>query len=422
MDLALFLILLALSAVFSASETAYTSLTLIDQKILENKKGRRAKTALYFLRHTDLLITTVLIGNDLVNTALSALATKVTIELWGNAYVGVATGILTFILLVFGEVSPKQIAIHKNLSIALAMAIPLRTLTIILFPVIWFFGGLTLLINKVFGSADRKKLTEDGLRHMTDAAEDAGVVDEYENDLMQRAIHFSETQVKAIMTHRTEVFSLPDSMTFREALPRIIQSGFSRIPVYHGSHENITGVILLKEILQQETRRKISGEPLSALAAKPDFVPESMHMDDLFFRFKHQKQKMAIALDEYGGFSGVVTMEDIVEQLFGEIYDEQEAYQGELLVKSTRYPGSYIVQAELPFQSLADSFTLHPREGEDTDGTVAGYLLDILGDIPRVGQVIDTRYGSFRVLTMTKNRVDAVLFTPARAAEEDDEE
>ena len=228
----------------------------------------------------------MLIGNDLVNTALSALATKVTIELWGNAYVGVATGILTFILLVFGEVSPKQIAIHKNLSIALAMAIPLRTLTIILFPVIWFFGGLTLLINKVFGSADRKKLTEDGLRHMTDAAEDAGVVDEYENDLMQRAIHFSETQVKAIMTHRTEVFSLPDSMTFREALPRIIQSGFSRIPVYHGSHENITGVILLKEILQQETRRKISGEPLSALAAKPDFVPESMHMDDLFFRFK----------------------------------------------------------------------------------------------------------------------------------------
>lgn len=423
MELALAILLLAFSAFFSGSETAFTSLTLIDQKVLENKKGSRAKTALYFCKHPDLLITTVLIGNDLVNVALSALVTKMTIEKFGNPYVGATTGILTLILLVFGEVSPKQIAMYRNLPIALAVAIPLRALSILLFPVIWLFSRLTLLIHLVFGPSGRGKLTEDGLRHVTDAAEDAGVVDEYENDLMQRAIHFSETQVKAIMTHRTEVFSLSDSMTYREAYSRIVQSGFSRIPVYHGSRENITGVLLLKELLRKDVNAKGHlDQPLSSLAQKPHFVPESMHMDDLFFQFKHQKQKIAIALDEYGGFSGVVTMEDIVEQMFGELYDEQESYQGELMVKSSSYPGSYVVQAEMPFMSLADSFDLHPSKEEDTDGTVAGYLLDIIGDIPKVGQVTETRYGTFRILTMTRNRMDTVLFTPKKEEEEKETE
>ena len=423
MELALSVILLLLSAFFSGSETAFTSLTLIDQKILENKKGSRAKTALYFCKHPDLLITTVLIGNDLVNISLSALVTKMTIERYGNAFVGAATGILTLVLLAFGEISPKQIAMYCNLPIALAVAIPLRILSIILFPVIWFFSRLTVLIHRIFGSSGRGKLTEDGLRHVTDAAEDAGVVDEYENDLMQRAIHFSETQIKAIMTHRTEVFSLPDTMTYREAYSRIVQSGFSRIPIWHGSRENITGVLLLKELLRKNVSAKGTLDlPLSALAQKPHFVPESMHMDDLFFQFKHQKQKIAIALDEYGGFSGVVTMEDIVEQMFGELYDEQEAYQGELMVKSSSYPGSYVIQAEMPFMSLADYFELHPSKEEDTDGTVAGYLLDIIGDIPKVGQVAETRYGSFKVLTMTRNRMDTVLFTPEKEAEEPEED
>lgn len=417
MEIALLFILLALSAIFSSSETAYTSLTIIDQKELETKKGRRAKDALYFCTHPDMLLTTVLIGNDLVNTALSALVTKITIERWGNAYVGAATGILTFVLLIFGEVSPKQIAMNRNLPIALAMSIPLRLFSRVIFPLIVFFHLLSKLINILFGSSRRGKLTEEGLRHVTDAAADAGVVDDYESGLMQRAIHFSETQIKAIMTHRTEVFSLPDSMTVRDAYVRIVQSGFSRIPVYHGSRENITGIILLKELLKNGlVDKKKLDTPLSAWAKTPHFVPETMHMDDLFFQFKHQKQKIAIVLDEYGGFAGVVTMEDIVEQLFGEIYDEQETYQGELVIPSSHYPGSYIIHAELPFQSLADTFHFHPSKDEDTDGTVAGYLLDVIGDIPHAGQVVETRWGAFKVLSMSRNRVDTVLFTPKEKA------
>ncbi len=422
MEIALALILLALSAFCSGSETAFTSLTLIDQKELEKKKGLRARTALYFCQHPDLLITTALISNNIVNISLSALVTKVTMEKLGSTYVGVATGILTFVLLIFGEISPKQIAMYRNLPIALMVAIPMRFVSIILFPAIWLFSRLTILLHHIFGTSTRGKLTEDSLRHVTDAAEDAGVVDEYENGLMQRAIHFSETQVKAIMTHRTEVFSLPDTITYREAYSRIVQSGFSRIPVYHGSRENISGVLLLKELLRKDVNEKGRlNLPLSALALKPHFVPESMHMDDLFFQFKHQKQKIAIALDEYGGFSGVVTMEDIVEQMFGELYDEQEAFQGELMVKSSSYPGSYVIQAEMPFMTLADSFDLHPTKEEDTDGTVAGFLLDIIGDIPQTGQSVETRFGTFRVLTMTRNRMDTVLFTPILDEQQEEE-
>lgn len=423
MKIAAIIFLIALSACFSASETAYTALTLIDQKTLERKRGRRAKAALYFCKHTDLLLTTVLIGNNIANICLTALVTSLTIETFGSYAVGYATGILTLTLLIFGEISPKQIAMNKSLPIALWSAIPLRVLSIILFPLIRFFRLITLIINKIFGSGSRHTLTAEGLRQVTDAAEDAGVVDSYESDLMQRAIHFSETTVKAIMTHRTEVFSLPDTMTYREAYSRIIQSGFSRIPLWHGSKENITGVLLLKDVLHRQMGAKKKDQTLlSSLAKEPTFVSESMHMDDLFSLFKHQKLKIAVVLDEYGGFSGVVTMEDIVEQLFGEIYDEQEAYQGEMIAKSSRHPGSWIIQGEMPFAMFADNFPVRPEKDGDTDGTVAGYVLDRAGDIPKKGQEIKTAVGTFRILSMTRNRLDALLFTPAKPDGEDEKE
>lgn len=416
--IAAILFLLFLSAAFSATETAYTSLSIIDQKKLESKRSKSAKIALSFTHKSDVMLTTVLIGNNLVNLSLSALVTSMTISRWGNAYIGAATGILTLVLLVFGEISPKQIAMHNSVGIALTTAIPLKILTIVLFPVIWCFRQLSRFINFLFRGSDSKRLTPTSLMHIADAAEDQGVVDQYESDLMQRAIYFSETQIRTVMTHRTEVFCMDDCLTIRQAFPLMVESGFSRVPLYHGNRENITGVLVLKDLLSAQVAHG-DAVKISTLAKKPQFVPESMHIDDLFTRFKRQNLNMAIVLDEYGGFSGVVTMEDIVEQLFGEIYDEHEKKEGDLVVPSTHNPGSWIVQADTPMQQFIETLDINEEEPEFRSGTIASYLLDIIGDIPRIGQIVTTPAGTFRILAMTKNRVDTVLFTPAVPPEDE---
>jgi len=409
--IATIILLLFLSALFSATETAYTSLSIIDQKTLESKHSKSAKLALAFSQNSDLMLTTVLIGNNLVNITLSALVTSMTIQRWGNQYIGAATGILTLVLLIFGEISPKQIAMHNSLRLAIVTAIPLKVLTTILFPVIWFFRQLAKLINRMFKGSDSKKLTATSLMHLANAAEDEGIVDKYESDLMQRAIYFSETQIRTIMTHRTEVFSLSDRLTVKEAFPLMVQKGFSRVPLHHGNPENITGILVLKDLLVAQVQNKNTARIFS-IAKKPQFVPDSMHIDDLFFQFKHEGLNMAIVLDEYGGFSGVITMEDVVEQLFGEIYDEHEKKEGDLIVPSNRNPGCFIVQADTPLQQFIDDLSISLEQPDFKSGTIASYLLDQTGDIPRIGQIITTEPGTFKVLSMTKNRVDTLLFTP----------
>ncbi|MFA7119480.1 MAG: hemolysin family protein, partial [Sphaerochaetaceae bacterium] len=256
-----------------------------------------------------------------------------------------------------------------------------------------------------------KALTVEGLMHLTDAAEDQGVVDEYENGLMQRAIRFSETQVRTVMTHRTEVFCLSDTLTIKEAFPLMVDKGFSRVPIYHRSHENIIGILLLRDLLKAQVEHK-ENNLIGFLTKKPHFVPEQMHVGDLFFQFKHEKLNMAIVLDEYGGFSGVVSMEDVVEQLFGEIYDEHEKQQGELIVKKAGTAKTYIVQADTPFLQFADTLDLSHRKEDVRIGTLAAYLINKTGDIPKKGDFITTELGTFKVLSMTGNRLDTLEFTP----------
>ena len=380
MELALAILLLAFSAFFSGSETAFTSLTLIDQKVLENKKGSRAKTALYFCKHPDLLITTVLIGNDLVNVALSALVTKMTIEKFGNPYVGATTGILTLILLVFGEVSPKQIAMYRNLPIALAVAIPLRALSILLFPVIWLFSRLTLLIHLVFGPSGRGKLTEDGLRHVTDAAEDAGVVDEYENDLMQRAIHFSETQVKAIMTHRTDVTSIWIGDDQETILDTIKESGLSRFPVYNDDIDDIIGILSTRQYLLNMSESK--PKSLKSLLRDAYFVPETVPAEVLLRNMQHVKTHIAIVVDEYGGMSGIVTMEDLLEEIVGNIYDEFDpAAETEIQPLGG---DTWRISGSADLEAVSEELNVTLPQDEDYD-TLGGLIFSRFRSIPEDG-------------------------------------
>nr|WP_319473431.1 hemolysin family protein [uncultured Sphaerochaeta sp.] len=405
------IILLILSGVFSATETAFTSLSFVQLKILDNRKKRAAKLVYKLSQKPEELITTVLVGNNVVNITVSSLVTTFSIEFFSSQPVGYATGLLTLVILIFGEITPKQLALTHNMKIAVFMAYPLRFLEVVLFPVVWLLRHFSAIITRFFASHAEPTITTEGVMHMVDAAEDVGLVDRYESDLMQRAIHFSETQVRTIMTHRTNVFCISDELTIRDAFPSIVKAGFSRIPVFHGSPENIIGIVTVRDILRTQLKKQM-GRPISSIIREPIFVPEQMHLDDVFFRFKKVKLQQAIVLDEYGGFSGVVTMEDVAEQLFGELYDEHERRYPDRIVEREKNPGTFLVMADTPFQQLVDELDLDPDVCKQKTSTVAAYLLDLIGNIPDQGDVVQSQLGTFRIISMKGNRMEAVEFSP----------
>ncbi len=409
-------VLLVLSGIFSATETAYTSLSIIQKKSLESRKGKSAKLAYKLSMSPDLLLTTILVGNNVVNISVSSLVTIFTINLVGDAYVGIATGILTVVILIFGEITPKQIALLFNVNIALIMAYPVKFLTIVLFPIVWSFKTISKGITRLFRRKKESEMSVEGIMHVMDVAEDEGVVQEYESDLVQRVLHFDETQVKTIMTHRTEVFRINGTATLREVFPAIVESGYSRIPVYTENPEEITGVLLMRDVLNAQLEQRMDN-PVNSVTHEPIFVPETKHVAEMFFQFKRDKLQLAVVLDEYGGLSGVVTMEDIVEQLFGELYDEHESGEPERIVESEDVPGTYRVQADTSFQQLVDDTDISWPHA-DKVGTVAAYLMELTGSIPNEGDILESPIGSFKVTAMKGKRVEEVVFTPHEETEQ----
>lgn len=411
MRIAVIILLLFLSGAFSASETAFTSLSLVQKKKLEQSRRRRDKMAFKLCQNPEALMTAVLVGNNIVNIAVSSIVTAMVIDLYSNAYVALGTGILTIVVLIFGEITPKQLAMSFNFQIASLMAFPLRWVEILLFPVIWLFERISRMITSLFSSGKGSALSVDALFDVIDVAKDEGVVDSYEQDLVQRVLHFNETSVKSIMTHRTEVFSVESALTLRQAFPQIVQSGYSRIPVYSESPENIVGVLLVRDILRDIVDDKMD-YVISELMVTPDYIPETMRVNELFWRFKSGKLQIAVVLDEYGGLAGVVSMEDVAEQLLGEIYDEHESGLAERIVPSKKGNGSYTVMCDVSFREFLDEFGFKVENPEEYS-TVASYLLDKAGRIPESGDVIDTPLGEFVVTGIKGHRLETADFTPA---------
>ena len=232
-------ILVILSAIFSGTETAFTSLSMMQKVDLEKKKGRSAKVAFELSNKPDVLLTTILIGNNIVNIAASSLTTQIAIAAFGSDAVGIATGILTVIILIFGEITPKQLAISYNMEIALFMAIPIKTLTIALFPLVWIFKKISNLVTTLVCRKKQTELDKEGILQVIDVAEGQGQVEEYESDLVEKVFNFGETLTRAIMTHQADVFMLEDSLTIDESYEEIIKSNFSRIPVYGEKRDDI---------------------------------------------------------------------------------------------------------------------------------------------------------------------------------------
>ena len=401
-------VLILLSGVCSGTETAFTSISLIQKKELFKMKSKRSKIALSLVEKPDLLLTSILIGNNAVNIGVTSFVTTFVIELFGSSYVGYATGILTFLVLIFGEITPKQVAITYNMNIVLFMAPIVRFFTIILYPIVYIVRGISNFFSKFFNNGKGDSLSIEGILNIFDAAEAEGVVDEYESDLVEKVLYFSETQTKTIMTHRSNLFKVSEELTIKDSFHQIIQSGFSRIPLYGKDPLDITGVLLLRDLLKEISVGN-DDIKLKELMKEPLFVPESLHIDKLFAQLKLRNIQIAIVIDEYGVLSGIITLEDVVEELFGELYDEHEKVKPDAIVKTS--DNSYIVQSEITIQHLIDELELE-IPNTDRSLTVATYLMNETEKLLELNDVLDTYLGQFKITKMDGRKVVETSFIP----------
>lgn len=414
-EILLLVILLFLSGFFSAAETAFTSITVFQIEDLKKRRPRKGLRIAKLRNRSDIFLTTILIGNNLVNIAASAIATEMTIETFGNTAIGISTGILTLIVLIFGEVTPKRLAISHNEAICLSTVEIVVVLSWVFRPFIYLIGAASLFLTRLTGPAKGQKITLDGVLHLVDMAEDSGVLENDKTRMMKSILRFSEVKIRAIMTHRIRVFSLEADETVGEVMDRIQKEGYSRIPVYDDDPENIVGVVLSKDIWRNHFDGNLS-LPLRKLMIPPVFASQNMSVYKLLSILKREKLNQVIVLDEYGGLAGIVTYEDVIEEILGEIYDEDEEKGNE---KITPLPdGTFQILGDTPLYMVNDVLDVNIPSGRGAQ-TLGGYLADLAGNIPHTDEKISTPEGDFIVEQISRKRIVSVRYIPQSSPPEE---
>jgi len=407
------IILLILSAYFSSVETAFTSLTLGQINYMAENRGKRGRLVKKLSERNGILLTTLLIGNNLANLGASALTTTITIRLFGDIYVALATGLLTLTVLVFCEVSPKQIALVANDTLSLVSARLVNFLSVILRPLIWIVSSVSRGITLLFVGRKQRELTLEQLLHHVKVAESQGIVESYEEEMVKNVFRINVTPVKAIMTHRTDLFAIDENTTVQEAADLFVDSGHTRAPVLSVDSEHVSGIVTLFDLI--DALKKRPHTPLKEISKLPYLVPGTMKAHELYFRLKSEPIQMAVVLDEYGGLDGIVTREDIIEEIFGKFLDEKTRQNTDPI--SEQPDGSWIIPGDADFYDLSDTLGLELKHDSRTH-TIGGYLLEKSGSIPAQGTVIELEEGLYTILKIQNKRIVSVLFKPSNHPED----
>lgn len=371
--------LIALSAYFSATETAFTSLNRIRLKTRADDGDKRAARTLALAADYDRLLSTLLIGNNIVNNVATTIGAVLFIKLIGSAKgPTVSATVLTVVILIFGEVTPKSLAKERPEVWAIAATPLLRVLAVVLTPVNFLFTQWKKLLRVLLRHQDDDGITEEELMGMVDQAETEGSLDQHESDLIRNAIEFNDMEVSEILTPRVDLEALADTATMEEAAAMYASSGFSRLPIYHDSIDNIIGVLHEKDFYAAYCR---GVKRLSELRSSVLYTTETARISDLLRQLQQNKVHMAVVVDEYGGTQGIVTMEDIMEELVGEIWDEHDEVIEEFRKQSD---GSYLVACSADLDDLYDLFDMKPSEEYDAS-SVSGWVMEEIGRVPDVG-------------------------------------
>jgi putative hemolysin len=375
-------ILLICSAFFAGSEAALFSLNSVQVARLKARGGVVRRLILALLQRPTNLIITFLVGNEIVNVALAVTATSLMLLLYGDGGEYVAIVFTTIILLFFGEVTPKSLAVRYPERISMLVAWPLQAFAYLTTPLRW---GLRKLVDAVIGERAERPIsliTEEEFKTLVERSEDEGGFDQDKRALIQRVFEFSGHRVTQIMTPRTDIFALEVAEPLTTALPKIKENRFSRIPIYDGTIDQVIGILYAKDLLPYSRHPEFEVK-LRDLLHPAFFVPESKRTDELLQEFQRNKVHMAIVVDEYGGVSGLVTMEDALEELVGDIVDEFDIEED--LCRQID-PQTYIVSARLPLDEFNAELSVSiPREDVDTIG---GHVFHLFGKLPKRGESV----------------------------------
>ena len=405
----LLVFLLLCSAFFSACEVAYFSLNSLQLNEMSEKKGHLGRIVNSLLEKPRELLITIYIGNEFVNIAISVVVTSIAINVFGNLGVGIAIGVGTLLLLVFGDIIPKSISLKFSQPYALFSAYPLTIFAKIVQPAQKLFSIWTEKIISFMGilphGLKESPITDEEFRAMVQVGEGEGVIDSDERELIQNVIEFGETTVDEIMTPKIDMFTVGIEDSLDDILPRIIENFYSRVPVYGEDEEGILGILYTKDLtrLKHLPREKVS---LKSILHDTISVPQSKKIKEMLEEFRRMKRHMAIVLDEYGSVCGLVTLEDILEELVGEI--DSEMRQEELPLKRLN-ENHYRIVGAYSLAEFNESFQSDLPEN-DYD-TVGGYVFGLFGRIPRSGESTTVDRFKFRVEKMKGSRILSLFIT-----------
>ncbi len=415
----LFLLLL-LSAFFSSAETALTTVNRIRLRSLAEDGDKRAATVLSITDDSGKMLSAILIGNNIVNLYASSLVTTLATKLWGNVGAGIATGVLTLLILIFGEISPKTLATIHAEKLALTyggvIAFLMRVLTPVIVVVNKFSLGFLMLL-RIDPNSGAAQMTEEELRTIVDVGKESGVIEDEEHEMINNLFDFGDAQAKEVMVPRIDMTFADVNSSYDELIGIFKEDKFTRLPIYEETTDNVVGILNVKDLLLCEDRTNFS---LRDIMRKPYFTYEHKHVSELLMDLKKSSFSLAIVLDEYGATAGLITLEDLLEEIVGEIRDEYDTDEEDPIVPLS--DREFEVLGSTNLEDLCEELDLN-FTSEDYD-TIGGYLIGLLDHLPEKNEIIITDDDVLlRVDQMDKNRIEKIYIKkPVVRTEGADEE
>lgn len=404
-ELLVLFLLIILSGVFSGSETALVSISLARAKAL-HREGRRGSTALYYLKTNPArMLITILIGNNVVNIGASAIATVLATKWLGHLGPGIAVGVLTVLILIFGEITPKSLATRYSERISLVAAPVMYGFMRVISPLVWLFNSFTNLIHRMTGTENEPSVTEAELITMVEHGEEEGTIESDEREMIERVFFLNDLKASDVMTPVRSMFSVDGRSTVKEVLSEILKEGYSRIPLYGEEPNEILGILFVRDLFEAVAAGN-NEIPVRDLGRAPLFVPVNQKIDELLSLLRKNNQHMAMVVDDTGYLQGVVTLEDLLEELVGEIYDEHDELPENYVAVAD---DSILIKGDIEIRVVEEFFDIE-LPGKPTD-TVNQWILEHTERIPSQDECFQLDGLETRVKKASDSRIHQVLLT-----------
>ena len=410
------IVLLCLSAFFSSAETALTTVNKMRIRTLAEAGDKRAITLTRVIENPGKMLSTILVGNNIVNLSASSLMTTLTMQMFGSRAVGAATGILTLLILVFGEITPKTLSTLYAEKIALSYARIVYALMALMTPVIFFVNQLSmgvLFVMRVDPNKKRDAITEDELRTIVQVSHEEGVIETEEKKMINNVFDFGDSVAKDVMVPRIDMVLVDVNATYRELMDVFREEKFTRIPVYEDTTDNVIGIVNMKDLLLYDKTQEFS---IRSLLRQPLYTYEYKKTAELMVEMRKTFNNIVIVLDEYGATAGLITLEDMLEEIVGEIRDEYDEDEEDEVTEIT--PDEFLVNGSTKLDDLNDRLGLD-LESEDYD-SVGGLVIGLLDHLPDAGESVDYENLHLIVERVEKNRIDKIRLQ-IRSEEEEKE-